>query len=279
MQSVSQFQGQVKSVGRQNRARLKAVALPAEHGGWGFSLEPVLLGLIVAPSWPGLCLAIATMAAFLARQPLKMVMGDRRRGRILRRTPIATRFALLYTSIALLSLLAAIKTAPSDEFLLPIILAAPLAVIQLVYDRASRSRSLWPELAGATAMASVVSSMALIAGWPRDLAFGLWAILAARVGPSILYVRARLKMLHHQPASMSQVVFMHALALLIAIILAWFKLVPVLAAVALLILLTRALLGFSSLDHATTAKQIGIRELVFGAITVASIALGHYFNL
>lgn len=264
---------------RAGGVRVRQIALPVEHGGWGFSLEPVVLGLIVAPTLPGLFLAIATMGAFLARQPLKMVMGDRRRGRILRRTPIAERFALLYCTISLLSFLAAIKTAPSYEFLLPILLAAPLAFVQLIYDRASRSRSLLPELAGATAMASIVASMALVAGWPRALAFGLWAILAARAVPSILYVRARLKMLHRQQASMAIVILTHALALVIAITLAWLKLIPFLGVVALLILFTRALSGFSRYDHVTTAKQIGIRELAFGAVMVASIALGHYFNL
>ncbi|MDX2007394.1 MAG: hypothetical protein SFU83_19325 [Meiothermus sp.] len=28
---------------------LRSVALPNEHGGWGFTLEPILLGLLVAP--------------------------------------------------------------------------------------------------------------------------------------------------------------------------------------------------------------------------------------
>ena len=30
--------------------RLKAIALPPEHGAWGFLLEPIVLGLLVAPS-------------------------------------------------------------------------------------------------------------------------------------------------------------------------------------------------------------------------------------
>ena len=30
--------------------RLKTLALPTEHGGWGITLEPVVLGLLVAPT-------------------------------------------------------------------------------------------------------------------------------------------------------------------------------------------------------------------------------------
>jgi len=37
----------------------KAVALPAEHGGWGLLAEPVVLGLVSAPSAAGICLALA----------------------------------------------------------------------------------------------------------------------------------------------------------------------------------------------------------------------------
>src|ERR1043165_545972 len=266
MQFVSQFQEQapIKSGGRQNRARLKAVALPVEHGGWGFSLEPVVLGLMVAPSLPGLFLAVATLAAFLARHPLKLVMADRRRGRRFPRTPVAERFALLYTMIAALGLLAAITTASSYEFLLPLLLAAPLASVQLVYDRLSRSRALLPELAGATAMAAIASSIALALGWPRGVAFGLWAILAARGMPTIFFVRARLKTLHGQEASKGIVIMMHVLALVVALTLRWTKLIPALAIIAFLILLARALFGFSEYDRAASAKRIVIRELGFG---------------
>jgi len=71
----------------------------------------------------------------------------------------------------------------------------------------------------------------------------------------------------------------HVLTLIVALVLVWNKLAPALALVALLILLLRALFGFSRYDRAANAKQIGFRELGFGAMTVAAIALGHYFNL
>ncbi|PYS47450.1 MAG: prenyltransferase [Acidobacteria bacterium] len=281
MQSVSQFQEQVpiKSDTRQNRVRLRPVALPVEHGGWGFSLEPVALGLLVAPSLLGLFLSVTTLAAFLARHPLKIAMSDRQRGRRLLRTPIAERFALLYMTISLVSFLAAIKTAPSYEFLLPLLLASPLALIQLLFDRMSRSRALLPELAGATAMASIAMSIALADGWQSSLAFGLWAILAARAVPSVLYVRARLKRLHRQEASTSKTIVIHVLAIAAASVLAWAKLVPVLSVVALSILLARTVYGFSRYDRQATARLIGFRELGFGAMMVAAVALGHYFNL
>src|SRR5205085_11943807 len=155
------------------RVRLKTVALPVEHGGWGLSLEPVVLGLLVAPCWPGLFFAVATVGAFLARHPLKIVAGDRRRGRRFPRTPVAERFALLYAVAAALGLLAAIKTAVGVEFLLPLALSAPLVSVQLIYDAKGRSRELLPEVAGSIAMASVAASVALAGGWTLAAALGL----------------------------------------------------------------------------------------------------------
>src|SRR5437762_11678455 len=60
--------------------RVRTIALPVEHGGWGISLEPVLLGLRVAPSQAGAWVGVATLGAFLARHPLKVAAGGGRRG-------------------------------------------------------------------------------------------------------------------------------------------------------------------------------------------------------
>src|SRR4249919_2323346 len=79
----------------QERAGWKAVAVPAEHGGWGLTLEPVLLGLIVAWSGAGVALGIAAFTAFLLRTPAKLVAVDVRRGRWLDRSRLALRIAII----------------------------------------------------------------------------------------------------------------------------------------------------------------------------------------
>src|SRR2546423_1107036 len=259
------------------RVRVKTVALPVEHGGWGLSLEPVVLGLLVAPSWPGLFLSLATLGAFLARHPLKIVTGDRRRGRRFPRTPIAERFVILYGGVAALGFLAAIKTAASGEFLLPLVLAAPLASIQLIYDAKGRSRELLPELAGSIAMASVAASLALAGGWSRAPAFCLWLVLASRIVPTILFVRARLRLLRGHAASAASVILAHSAATAVVLVLARMRLVPVLAVAASLVLLLRAAFGFTE-RRPITAKRVGFRELGFGAITVFAVAAGYLFG-
>ncbi|MCU0465293.1 MAG: YwiC-like family protein [Anaerolineae bacterium] len=74
------------------RADVNSVALPSEHGGWSFLLEPLVLGLLVAGSPMGWVLAGAALCAFLAHQPLKIVLKDRLKGRRPPRTVLAERF-------------------------------------------------------------------------------------------------------------------------------------------------------------------------------------------
>jgi hypothetical protein len=266
------------SVAATPRVRARTVALPVEHGGWGLSLEPAALGLLVAPSWPGLFLAAATLAAFLARHPLKIVAGDRRRGRRFPRTPVAERFAALYCAAAALAVVAAFAASGSVEFLLPLLIAAPLACVQLIYDAKGRSRELLPELAGSVAMASVAASVALAGGWSRPAALALWALLAARVVPTIFYVRARLRLLHSRAASAAPTYYSHAAAVALASALAWAGLAPKLAAVAMLVLLLRAAFGVTE-RKPSTAKVIGLREIGFGVFTIFAVAAGDLFGL
>ena len=258
--------------------RIKTVALPVEHGGWGIALEPVALGLIVAPTLAGLCLAVATLGAFLARQPLKLLAADRRNKRRFPRTKIAQRFALLYGAVALSGLLVAVIASSDKQFLLPLLMAAPLAMVQLIADAKGKSRALWPELAGSTAMASVAAALGLAGGWTWLESLGLWAVLVARVVPTILYVRARLQRLHGKEAAATPVIAAHLAALVFILWLVGLKALPALAAGALIILLLRAFFGFST-GRPRTAKSIGISELCFGALTVLAVTLGHLTNL
>lgn len=264
-----------KAVGAGTGVRVRTIALPIEHGGWGLTLEPVALGLLVAPSLAGFFLSVATVGAFLARHPLMIVAGDRRRGKRFPRTPVAELCAAIYAAVAAAGLLFAVTAADSYTFLLPLLLAAPLAAVQLFYDVRGDSRALWPELAGATALAGVASSIALAGGWSNATAYGLWAVLTARAVPAILYVRARLNRLHGKRTSGAHVIAAHVIAFAVVAVLAWATVIPSLAVAALTILLLRAAHGLVEATPGVTAKRIGIREIVFGALTVALAAAGH----
>jgi len=256
------------------RIRLRPIALPVEHGGWSLLFEPIVLGMLLAPSWAGLFISVTAMGLFLARHPFKLAVGDWRRNRRSPRTAFAVRFAVVYFMIATLAFAFAIKTGRSS-FLLPLIFAAPVVLLQLFHDSFGRSRTLIAELAGAFATGAIATAIALAGDWPRPAAFGLWIVLAARTVPTILYLRARLRLLHRKPASPLLVIIAHALVICIVIAFARAGLVPFLGVAALVILLLRAIIGFSKVDKRITAKKLGVRELLFGVMTVFAVFMGH----
>ena len=179
---------------------LRSVALPAEHGGWSLTLEPVLLGLIVEPSGAGLALGAAALVAFLARTPLKLALVDRRRQRALPRTRLARRIAVVeLCAIALLGLIAVLTAAA--PFWWPLIGAAPLIGVELWYDIRSRGRRLVPELAGSVGVAAMAPVIALAGGAGDLVAGGLWLIAAARAVAAIAFVRVQLRRSKEQPHS------------------------------------------------------------------------------
>jgi hypothetical protein len=256
------------------RARIRTVALPTEHGGWGLTLEPVVLGLLVAPSSAGAFLALAAVAAFLARHPLKIVAGDRRRQRRFPRTALAEKFALLYALIAAASFVAALATAHDYKFLYVVAFAAPFAAVQLYFDGAGRSRKLLPELAGSIAMAATAACVALAAGWTLAPALALSTVLAARFLPSILYVRAMLAGLHGKTVAPLPPIIAHVAALACVVALVAIKLLPLISLLPFTVMLLRCARGLYATRGDVTARRIGFGEIGYGALTVLLIAAG-----
>lgn len=181
-----------------DRSSLMRVALPTEHGGWSLTLEPVLLGLIVAPSWAGLALGGAALTAFLIRTPLKLAIGDRLRGRVLPRTRLATRVAAA-EALMLSMLLASAAVAAQSRFWLPLAAAAPLFAVEMWFDVRSKGRHLAPELAGTVGIGAVAAAIALAGGADTLLAWGVWIVAGARAVAAIPFVRVQLRRAKAQP--------------------------------------------------------------------------------
>src|SRR5215212_8962980 len=120
---------------------LRPLALPAEHGGWGFLFEPMLLGLLVAPSWSGALVGAAALFAFLARHPLKLALQDVMRGRSYPRTRYCRALAAAYLFGGAVLLTAAVMMSGA-RVLIPLGLVVPLALTQVLYDAHRREREL-----------------------------------------------------------------------------------------------------------------------------------------
>ena len=253
-----------------SRGALRAVALPTEHGGWSLTLEPVLLGLLVAWSWPGLAIGAAAMLAFVARTPVKVVLVDRWRGRWLPRSRLATMVGLIEITLLVLLVTLAWRSA-SHSFWVPAAVAAPLIALELWYDMRSRSRRLVPELAGAVGIGSVAAVIARAAGEDLSAAVGLWVVLAARSVAAIPFVRVQVARLRHPsaatwPSDVSQIG-----ALLVAA-LAW--LLDVLPGASAVVL---AVIG---VVHVSASRRpvpkiavVGIQQMVLGLVLIVVTAL------
>ena len=237
-----------------SRVALRPLALPPEHGSWAFLLEPIAVGLLVAPSAEGAFIAFGAVAVFLARHPLLLALRDRKSGKRYPRTAICERLALGY---ALLAALAFVQVGMKP--LLPLVAALPLAIIHF----RSGGRSLAAELAGAIAPAATAAAMAMAGGGSKFTALALWSLLAARAIVSVLYVRSALR-----GESRTVMLAAHGAAVIVAAALAFAHVVSAGAVVAMLVLLARAVP-----KQSLSARGIGMREVGYGALTVVLLAI------
>lgn len=252
--------------------RWRSVAMPSEHGGWGLTAEPALLGLLVVPSCSGLALALAAMLAFLVRKPVKLVVVDLWRRRWLRRSAMALRIAIVETAVLVALLAAATAGAHSGAWWLPLLLVAPVVTVELWFDMHSRSRRLIPELAGVLGIAAVAPTIALAGGGRWALAGALWLLVGARLIAAVLFVRAQIGRLHHGTARVtgSDVGQVAALA----------------ASAVVVVLRSDALAGSVALAAPAfahlvwvrrpppQAKVLGVAETLAGVAVVAATAIG-----
>jgi hypothetical protein len=251
--------------------RYRSVALPPEHGGWGLLFEPIIIGLIAAPSVAGASIALAAIAVFLARQPLKIVLTDRAAGRRVPRTRQATWFAAAYLTVAIIAAFTTLILTGGQPFV-PVATAAPLALVQLVYDAQNRSRGLLPELCGAAALAVTAAAIALADTWNLAPALALWAVAAARTMPAMVSVRTRVLRLHGERASGTAPLATHTIAVATVFVLQTAALVPRGVVTLLAILAARAGFTLRASAPRVRAQRIGIEELVIGLL--ASVLLG-----
>lgn len=252
---------------------IRNVALPVEHGGWAFVSEPMLLGLLLAPTAAGCGLAVAGLAIFLLFRPLQLALKDWRKGRRYPRTLWAERFVLLYGAVALLGVIVTISAA-GFAFLPAILLAAPFALLQLWLVLRGEARAALTEVSGAVALAALTPAILLAGGGSLALALALWAVPACRAVTSILYVRARLHRAHGDIINPIPPLLAQAAGLVLLVALWLTGLLPWTAPLAMLLLTLRAAYGLYLSPLDTPVPHIGFQEIAFGLLTVALVVLG-----
>ena len=248
----------------------RTVALPPEHGSWGLTLEPILLGLLVAPSAAGWGLALAAFSVFLLRWPLKVLTQSRQS----KRRNLALVFCSFYALLAIIGLLLGVQTGTRP--LLPFVLAFPFGVIFFLFDKQNKSRHWQAELAGPVAFSATATAIALASNWAMLSALVLWVVMVARAVPSVLYVRARLRLDRGKPHLPTLVMTAHIVVLFVIAWLAWWTWLPPLTIGIMGLLLARAVLGLSRYRRPVPIKVIGLAELCWGLLTVLVVAFGGF---
>jgi hypothetical protein len=279
-------------------ASFRALVLPREHGSWSLALEPVALGLLVAPSRAGAWLALAAVAVFFLRRPLKLTFttpaDDPRRLAAARWAAAFAALALLALSLTLapgtaLSLLSsaqppephganeqqAVRTLVGLHALWPLLLAAPLGIAFLVFDLRGEARAGEAELCGSLAFAWLPATFATLAGWSDGPALALAVLMMARSAPTVLTVRTALRLAKGRDAN-AWVALGAAGAFLIGVALLQIDgLVPLAAVFVVGLLTLRSAWLLSRFAPAWSARRIGINEAILGVIFLAVLALAY----
>ena len=255
----------------QERPLWRQVAVPAEHGGWGLTLEPVLLGLLVAWSWSGLALGVAAFAAFLARTPLKLAMVDRRRDRSLDRTRLAAVIAAAEVSLIAALAVSAFRSAGA-RWMIPVAIAAPLVGVEWWFDVRSRGRRLLPELCGAVGIAASAAVIVIAGGGGARLAAAMWLVLAARSVAAIPFARVQIFRLRRGQTETRASDGAQLVALAVAALAVIVERRAVAGAVC--VAAVAAIQWWWVRRPPVVAKVLGVRLMALGLAVVAATAIG-----
>ncbi len=244
---------------------LSKIALPKEHGAWGFVLEPLLLSLIVAYTLDGLLIAVATFFMFLSNQPLKILTTKSATKKI----KSASKYLLLfYFFLSIILLLYPLFNAEFHS-LIPFYIAV---VILLVYKYAvfsSLSRNLFVELLPIFSMTLIATSIVMIDNSFSTNPIIFTLLLLSRAVPTVIYINAKVKWAKGVKFSVLPTHIANIGFLLFIIYSSFNNLLPMLSILGAFMLAVRSGIGFSRFSFTNSVKQIGVAEFVYGFLFVA----------
>lgn len=243
------------------------VFLPKEHGSWSLALEPLALGLLVAPSWAGGALAAAALAGFFARRPLKAALDATPSER--RQT--ARRMLAFLTVLAATGLGEALVLAPWTESW-PLLPAAVLGLVFVWFDAQGESRAAASEVAGSAAFAFVPAAFVTLAGGPVSIALAVTILALARSVPAVLAVRSYLRMAKGGAPRRVLPLLAAGAALAASVGLVLTAHAPFIAGLLAAVLFARVLWLLGPWRPVWPAKRIGMMEAVLGLIYVGLLA-------
>jgi hypothetical protein len=239
---------------------------PREHGSWSLAFEPIVLGLLCAPSVAGGWLALAVAAGFFCRRPLRTVFRDyrshRRHGAV---------WAL--AACALVGLLACVGVVINAgvswmPWLLP---ALALGGLFARYDLRNDGRDAAAEIIGAAAFASLPAVVAVLGGWPAGEAFALGVVMCARSIPTVMFIRATIRGRKNGDTDWSATAFGATMSVLAVVALWVAGFVPFFVALAVTGFFFR--MPIIACFQDVRARTLGMIEAVAGVLFILLVAV------
>jgi YwiC-like protein len=174
----------------------KNIALPSEHGSWVFILSPLLIGMFAGGRWTAgsISLIVASLAAFMIRQPVTIAVKAYTKRRPQRDLPAAWLWISIYGLVGL----AAIASLAAQGFAYLLILALPGLPV-FIWHLYLVSKRLERRQAGVEVVASGVLALAAPAaywvavGRPDPMGWWLFALTWVQSAASIVYAYLRLE--------------------------------------------------------------------------------------
>ena len=254
---------------------IKSVAFPREQGSWGFMLEPLILALLIAFTTNGFLIALSAFIIFLSHQPVRII-ANKKSNKELKLT--ASIIFIIYSSIAAILIFTAFLNMKLILFL-PYFTALLLMTIYLLLELKGYGRLLAAELIAPVAVSLIAVSITFADGWPLYFIIPFWIILLSRSIQTTFYVNAMVKIIKNQSASPLLTYTSGFIFLLIVTLNAFQHLSPFLAIAAVIILIIRSFVGFTSTNKKVNIKKIGIMEFVYGIVFIILVAIGYNLGL
>jgi hypothetical protein len=246
--------------------QFRALAWPKEHGSWSLALEPLALGLIVAPSTAGACLALAVVAAFFARRPLRTAWREARAER-----RADARKVVVACAIVALAATAGAVALTGVSWLFWLLPTAAAGGLFLSFDLRNAGRDQAAEIAGSAAFAALPAALAILGGASSTTALALAIVMVGRAVPTVLCVRAALRAAKTGRNSGGFAIAASLGASFAGIALAFAHLAPWMSAAALTVLGARAIALLGFVHPAPRARTVGMMEAALGVAFVLTV--------
>ena len=243
------------------------LTLPKEHGSWSLALEPVVFGLLVAPSTAGAALTLAAVSGFFLRRPLKLLLSRKSDPR----QPLAAAGLAILSLAGLTGLLLAVRLGAAGGWW-PLLPAALAGAVFAWCDNRNEAREGPAEIAGVMSFSMLPAAFGALAGWSVPASLALAAIMLVRSVPTVLTVRTSIRIRKDRPYAVAPALLTAGAGIFLIAWLAMLRLAPWLALGFVLLLAARTawlLLWRPRL----TAKTVGIIEAVLGVLMVLVLAL------